>query len=82
MNVQTFLVLLLIKALFELLFLKKVSLDLGIRWSWISFGILQIIYPGYVVTIGVLSRFNSFMWKGRKLKSLTVSEKLSKEILG
>ena len=78
----TCLALLLVKAALELLFLKKVTLGLGIRWSWISFVILQIIYPAYVVVIGVLSRFTSFVWKGRKLKSLTVSEKLNEEISG
>jgi len=82
MNVQTILFLLLIKVWLEFFFLKKVTLNLGIRWTWTSFAILEAIYPFYVVAIGILSRFSSFMWKGRKLKSLTVSEKLNKEILG
>lgn len=81
-NVQLFLMLLLTKACLEFVFLKKVSLNLGIRWSWISFAILQVIYPPYVLVIGLLSRFNSFIWKGRRLKSLTLSEKLDKGISG
>ena len=81
-DVQTSLFLLLAKASLELLFLKNVARYLGLKWSWFSFFMLQLIYPGYVVFIGLLSRFNSFEWKGRKLKSLMVSDKLNKESLG
>jgi hypothetical protein len=81
-DVQTGLFLVLTKAILELLFLKNVARHLSLKWSWVSFFILQLIYPGYVVTIGLLSNFNSFEWKGRKLKSLTVSDKLNKEFLG
>jgi poly-beta-1,6-N-acetyl-D-glucosamine synthase len=81
-DIQTGLFLVLTKAILELLFLKNVARHLSLKWSWVSFFILQLIYPGYVVTIGLLSNFNSFEWKGRKLKSLTVSDKLNKEFLG
>lgn len=81
-NIQTCIFLLLGKAILELLFLRNVVRFLGLKWRWLTFGILQVIYPGYVVIIGLLSRFNSFEWKGRKLKSLTVSDKLNKEIPG
>jgi biofilm PGA synthesis N-glycosyltransferase PgaC len=70
------------KASFEFLFLERLAKFLSLRWNWLSFAILQAIYPVYVVFIGVLSNFNSFEWKGRKLKSLTVSGKLNKEISG
>ena len=75
-------ILVLSKASIEFLFLKMVSNFLSLRWNWVAFAILQFVYPLYVVFVGLLSNFNSFDWKGRKLKSLTVSDKLNKEILG
>jgi len=81
-DVQTIVLLLLTRACLELLFLKNVGQYLNLKWSWVSFAILQVLYPVYVVVIGLLSHFNSFEWKGRKLKSLMVSNKLNKEILG
>ena len=81
-DIQTFIILILSKASLEFLFLKRVTKFLSLRWDWVAFVLLQLIYPLYVVFIGVLSNFNSFEWKGRKLKSLTVSNKLNKQILG
>jgi len=81
-DVQTVVLLLLARACLELLFLKNVGRYLNLKWSWVSFAILQVLYPVYVVVIGLLAQFNSFEWKGRKLKSLMVSDKLNKEILG
>ncbi|HEY5919165.1 MAG TPA: glycosyltransferase [Chryseolinea sp.] len=81
-DIQTFLILTLSKASLEFLFLNRVTRFLSMRWNWVAFVLLQLIYPLYVVFIGVLSNFNSFEWKGRKLKSLTVSNKLNKQVLG
>ena len=81
-DIKTCIILVLSKASFEFLFLERVTKFLSLRWNWVSFAILQVIYPVYVVFIGVLSNFKSFEWKGRKLKSLTISNKLNKEILG
>jgi biofilm PGA synthesis N-glycosyltransferase PgaC len=81
-DIQTLLILMLAKASLEFLFLKRVTKFLSLRWDWVAFALLQLIYPLYVVFIGVLSNFNSFEWKGRKLKSLTVSNKFNKQILG
>jgi biofilm PGA synthesis N-glycosyltransferase PgaC len=58
------------KILLELLFLKQVNSFLGNKWKWLSFILLQLIYPVYVVYIGLISNFKSFEWKGRKLKSI------------
>jgi biofilm PGA synthesis N-glycosyltransferase PgaC len=81
-DIQTFIILILSKASLEFLFLKRITKFLSLRWDWVAFVLLQLIYPLYVVFIGVLSNFNSFEWKGRKLKSLTVSKKLNKQVLG
>ena len=58
------------KILLELLFLKQVNNFLNNKWKWLSFILLQLIYPVYVVYIGLISNFKSFEWKGRKLKSI------------
>lgn len=69
--------LLVAKMLVEYIFLKGVSSFLWIPWRWSAFAILQVLYPFYVVLIGLLSNFLSFSWKGRTLKSLTVKDKES-----
>jgi len=61
------------KVTLEFFFLRRISRFLGVSWSWSAFLLLQFIYPFYVVIIGLVSNFLSFEWKGRKLKSLTVS---------
>ncbi len=65
--------LLLSKAFVELNFLKKVAIFFGVPWKWSVFLFLQLVYPFYVVFIGLIANRSSFEWKGRKLKSLTVS---------
>lgn len=65
--------LLLSKAGLEFLFLKRISNFLNVRWSWRAFLTLQLIYPIYVIVIATISSFFSFEWKGRTLKSFTVS---------
>ncbi len=68
-------VLLIAKIVVEYIFLQQVSHFLSLRWSWPAFVLLQVLYPFYVVAIGLLSNFLSFSWKGRALKSLTVKDK-------
>jgi poly-beta-1,6-N-acetyl-D-glucosamine synthase len=70
-------VLLTAKILVEYIFLKELSSFLWIPWRLPAFAILQVLYPFYVVAIGLLSNFLSFSWKGRTLKSLTVKGKES-----
>lgn len=65
--------LLLLKALLESVFLRKVARSLEVKWSWTIFLVLQIIYPLYVVVVGLISNVGSFEWKGRKLNSFTIS---------
>lgn len=66
-------VLLLSKAGIECLFLRKVARFSGVRWRWSAFLVLQIIYPLYAVFIAIISSSFSFDWKGRSLKSFTIS---------
>jgi len=55
-----------LRLILEYCFLKPVSKFLGIRFSLGIFLFLQLFYPLYVLTIGVLSNIGSFYWKGRK----------------
>jgi cellulose synthase/poly-beta-1,6-N-acetylglucosamine synthase-like glycosyltransferase len=68
------LMLLLAKITLEFFFLRRISRFLGVSWSWFHFATLQVLYPWYVVVVGIVSNFSSFEWKGRKLNSLTISK--------
>jgi biofilm PGA synthesis N-glycosyltransferase PgaC len=57
-----------LKMFVEVIFLFQVSAFLAIRWSWISFLALQVMYSFYVVLVGVLSQLKGYKWKGRDLK--------------
>lgn len=63
----------LLKAGLEYVFLKKVARFLEVPWSLPAFFALQIVYPLYAVSIAVISSSFSFEWKGRTLKSFTIS---------
>jgi hypothetical protein len=69
-NVEFILVLCGGKAFFEFWFLKNVSAFLGYRWNWTAFILWQFLYPFYAIYIGSVSHFQSFSWKGRRLKSI------------
>jgi len=58
----------LVKFVTELLFLKQVSRLLNHSFNLTEFAITWALYPFYVITIGILSNSNSFVWKGRKIK--------------
>ncbi len=53
------------KALLEFLFLYPVAQRLGVIFPWLAFGVLQLIYPYYVVTVGLLANGSKYTWKGR-----------------
>jgi biofilm PGA synthesis N-glycosyltransferase PgaC len=61
------------KVLIEWTLLKKVADYLDVYWRWTAFFVLQLVYPFYAVLIGLISTFSAFEWKGRKLKSVTLS---------
>jgi cellulose synthase/poly-beta-1,6-N-acetylglucosamine synthase-like glycosyltransferase len=69
----TTIVLLAIKALVEWVFLKRVAGFLEVKWNWAAFMTLQGIYSFYVVATALASNVSSYEWKGRKLKSFTIS---------
>jgi cellulose synthase/poly-beta-1,6-N-acetylglucosamine synthase-like glycosyltransferase len=58
-----------LKFLLEGYFLFMVSKTLHQRFSMVAFVLLQVVYPFYVVMIGILSQLLDYEWKGRGLKS-------------
>lgn len=65
--------LLLPKIFIEYIFIRKLSGFFHVPWNWRAFSFLQLVYPFYVTGIGLIANIYSFEWKGRKLKSLMVS---------
>jgi cellulose synthase/poly-beta-1,6-N-acetylglucosamine synthase-like glycosyltransferase len=55
------------RAIAEAYFLKTVCRFLQVRWSWVAFLVLQVLYPFYVVGIGLFSNFLPNSWKGRRI---------------
>jgi poly-beta-1,6-N-acetyl-D-glucosamine synthase len=55
-----------IKFLLEGYFLFTVNRNTSQQFSWTAFLILQVIYPFYVLIIGILSQLLDYEWKGRK----------------
>lgn len=56
-----------VKILLELVVIYPVARFLEIRWSWGAFFLLQLIYPLYVIAIGIMSQGMAYEWKGRSL---------------
>lgn len=56
----------------EAVFLFKVCRFTGVRWSWLAFILLQLLYPFYVLLVSIGAQFMTFTWKDRRL-SQTVS---------
>lgn len=57
-----------IKMILEAAFLLQVCRFLDMRWRWISFFSLQVVYPFYVIGIGIASFFRPYNWKHRMFK--------------
>ncbi len=57
--------LILIKIFLEFSFLLLVSNYLKQRFQMLAFIVLQIIYPVYVIYIGIASQVSTYKWKGR-----------------
>jgi len=57
------------KLAIEYLFLFSVGTFFLQPVRLIPFAVLQVLYPTYVLVVGVLSNFLTFRWKGRRLKT-------------
>jgi poly-beta-1,6-N-acetyl-D-glucosamine synthase len=66
-SVYVMLGLLFAKASVEFFFLRPVCAWLNIPWRWLSFGILQLVYPVYAVGVALAALFKIPSWKGRPL---------------
>ncbi len=59
--------LMVVKFALEFMLLYPVSFFLQIRWRWIPFLILQVVYPFYVISVALLAQIQSVRWKGREI---------------
>jgi len=57
--------LMVVKLALEFMLLYPVTFFLQVRWRWIPFLILQVVYPFYVVGVGLLAQRQSVSWKDR-----------------
>jgi cellulose synthase/poly-beta-1,6-N-acetylglucosamine synthase-like glycosyltransferase len=57
------------KIFVESLFLIPAANFFGVRWRWISFLVLQLIYSFYVISIGLMSQILLPEWKGRAVET-------------
>jgi len=57
---------LIIRLVLEYWFLYKVSRFLNVRWSTLAFLALQILYPWYVILVGMTASFMPYSWKERR----------------
>ncbi|MDX2196461.1 MAG: glycosyltransferase [Cytophagales bacterium] len=64
-----YLVYILIRAILEYVFLRKVMVLGGQRINLLAFLILQLVYPYYVIFFAIAGRFKKFNWKNRNLHS-------------
>lgn len=67
-SISTFLCILLLKILVEFLFLQKIIKFSRKPFNILAFGLLEIIYPFYVVFFGILSKKTKYQWKERTVK--------------
>lgn len=55
-----------IKIGLEAIFLITVCRFMSVRWNWLAFMLLQLLYPLYVLVVGIFANIFSYTWKGRK----------------
>lgn len=63
--------LLTIKIILEAAILLQVCSFLRVRWDWLAFFTLQLVYPFYVIGVAISSFFRPFEWKHRLYKPET-----------
>jgi len=66
-NVPELVGLITIKLVLEGLFLWVVSRYLKLRFHFLAFCVLQVVYPVYVIVTGISSRFITYHWKDREV---------------
>ncbi len=59
--------LLVVKFVLEFLLLYPITFFLQIRWRWISFLILQVVYPFYVIWVALQAQRQAVSWKDRTI---------------
>ena len=64
-----FLIQIIFKVLAEFLFLGKILSYFGKRINLFIFMVTVLVYPFYVVLFGLISRKESYQWKGREIKN-------------
>jgi cellulose synthase/poly-beta-1,6-N-acetylglucosamine synthase-like glycosyltransferase len=64
--VTIFIAMIFLKAVAEYVFLRQINAWFQSRWSWAAFFCLQVMYPIYVVVVGIVSNVVNPVWKGRK----------------
>jgi poly-beta-1,6-N-acetyl-D-glucosamine synthase len=55
------------KILLEYIFLFRLAFYFKLKFSFVQFLVLEMVYPFYVLYIGIMCNFSSYRWKGRKL---------------
>jgi biofilm PGA synthesis N-glycosyltransferase PgaC len=63
------LIILLTKALVETMLLYPAARFFDVKWRWIPFLALQLVYSAYVISIGLLSQVVLPKWKGRAVET-------------
>jgi cellulose synthase/poly-beta-1,6-N-acetylglucosamine synthase-like glycosyltransferase len=58
-----------LKALLEALLLIPAASFFRVKWRWIPFIALQLLYPVYVISVGLLSQVVLPKWKGRVVET-------------
>lgn len=69
MGSELFRWLLMAKVFVEAILLIPAASFFGTRWRWIPFFVLQLVYPVYVISIGLLSQVVLPKWKGRAVEA-------------
>lgn len=57
-----------VKMILEGALLLQVCRFLNVRWNWLAFFALQLLYPCYVIVVSAASFFQPFQWKNRIFK--------------
>lgn len=68
MNSTPFAISFAIKALVDFIYIKSVQHFLNQKFSIVSFLIWQLVYPFYIIVIGILANVKAYNWKGRKYR--------------